>query len=191
MTGLAAWRPPLAVIFALLGAQARPIAIFSRRSPPPPRLPPPPPPPMWLWSALVAAPPPPPLPPLLYRRPRAARSASRDASSTSTAGASTAALDPDPHGSNTSGDAHATGRSHRHDDDDTFVGAGGCGEHCRRSKGKYANGAPFIIFLLVFLAIPATLWIGDLYAQRVIKHARYGSLERVHTRSISEDASFA
>jgi hypothetical protein len=136
MTGLAAWRPPLAVIFALLGAQARPIAIFSRRSPPPPRLPPPPPPPMWLWSALVAAPPPPPLPPLLYRRPRAARSASRDASSTSTAGASTAALDPDPHGSNTSGDAHATGRSHRHDDDDTFVGAGGCGEHCRRSKGK-------------------------------------------------------
>ena len=39
-------------------------------------------------------------------------------------------------------------------------------------RSRYANGAPFIIFLLVFLAIPATLWIGEGGALDLMRPAR-------------------
>jgi hypothetical protein len=51
-------------------------------------------------------------------------------------------------------------------DDEAFNGAGGCAEHCRRSKGKYANGAPFLLLLVAFLTIPVVLLVLDLRDRR-------------------------
>eukprot|EP00962_Isochrysis_galbana_P025827 scaffold7992_cov101-Isochrysis_galbana.AAC.1 len=65
------------------------------------------------------------------------------------------------------GGSNSRSRSQDDDDDDEGGnGGGGCAEHCRRSKGKYANGAPFLLLLAAFLFIPLVLFLLDITDRR-------------------------
>eukprot|EP00967_Tisochrysis_lutea_P030036 scaffold35220_cov34-Tisochrysis_lutea.AAC.4 len=77
-------------------------------------------------------------------------------------------------------------RLFRDDDDDNFTGGGGCAQHCRRSKGKYANGLPFALMLVAFLTIPLALFVMDYLESRRLSRDR-SSIPRQRVSESSGD----